>query len=420
MPKARVRAGFDHLPPPPSAPTWCADEAVQIASHLKIKHRARNWQIEYLLGMLNESYIVKLPRLKRDRSTLFDRSPQQLRWLWLSWASKLLGWKLPRPEGHPHGFSAAIHSALRDKVFPYPKVERDDQTTESGSATTAAFGNHAGALTSARSAAARNTTCTAEGAPGNAFANQATVATAGVDTTQRTEHDPSSSGVSLRQHYKPGYVRSMLAGAGDTNSGCNRIIKSGRSPTVATGTYQRQIVGAGSTDTDRAAAPTGEKSFPLDLAFHHDNTGPRCGTIISGFAVNTAAPISRVSVPLRRGVHFPHMVLSGSESELPPTGAIYSTVDFLSSWPLEAVPATTATTNISSHFSTDTRAAGEHSGHHRGSDSTYLGAGEQAATEQRHPSSGGSALWDTSGGASTGLIIDSASNDRDGYDAHRV
>jgi hypothetical protein len=414
MPKARVRAGFDHLPPPPSAPTWCADEAVQIASHLKIKHRARNWQIEYLLGMLNESYIVKLPRLKRDRSTLFDRSLQQLRWLWLSWASKLLGWKLPRPEGHPHGFSAAIHSALRDKVFPYPKIERDDQTTESGSATTAAFGNHAGALTSARLAAVRSTTCAAEGALGNAFANQAIVATAEVDTTQRTEHDHSSSGVSLRQHYKPGYVRSMLAGAGDTNSGCSnykrRIIKSGRSPTVVTGTYQRQIAGARSTDTDRAVAPTGEKSFPLDLAFHHDNTGPMCGTIISGFAVSTAAPISRVGVPLRRGVHFPYMVLSGSESELPPTGTIHSTMGFLNSWPLEEVPATTATTNISSHFNTDTKATGEHSGHHGGSDSTYLGAGEQAAAEQRHPSSG----------ASTGLIIDSASNDHDSHDAHRV
>jgi hypothetical protein len=108
MSKPRVRASFDHLLAPPRAPTWCAHEAIQIASHLRSKHKARNWQIEYLLGMLNESYIVRLPRLKRDRSALFDRSPQQLRWLWISWASKLLGWKVPRPQGHSNGFSRDV------------------------------------------------------------------------------------------------------------------------------------------------------------------------------------------------------------------------------------------------------------------------------------------------------------------------
>jgi hypothetical protein len=79
MPKAKVRAAYNHLPPPPCAPSWYAYEAVEIASHLKNKHKARNWQVYYLLGMLNESYIVRLPRLKRDGSKLFDRSPQQLR-----------------------------------------------------------------------------------------------------------------------------------------------------------------------------------------------------------------------------------------------------------------------------------------------------------------------------------------------------
>lgn len=93
MPKTRVRASYNHLPPPLYAPTWWKYKAVEIATHLKSKHRARNWQVEYLLGMLNESYIVRLPRLKKDKSDLFDRSPQQLRWLWLSWANKFLSWK---------------------------------------------------------------------------------------------------------------------------------------------------------------------------------------------------------------------------------------------------------------------------------------------------------------------------------------
>jgi hypothetical protein len=70
-----VRAAYNHLPPHPCAPSWCAYEAVEITSHLKNKHKARNWQVDYLLGMLNESYIVRLPRLKRDGSKLFDRSP---------------------------------------------------------------------------------------------------------------------------------------------------------------------------------------------------------------------------------------------------------------------------------------------------------------------------------------------------------
>ena len=78
MPKAKVRATYNHLPSLPCAPNWCAYEDVEIASHLKSKHTSRNWQVDYLLGMLNESYIVRLPCLKRDGSKLFDRFLQQL------------------------------------------------------------------------------------------------------------------------------------------------------------------------------------------------------------------------------------------------------------------------------------------------------------------------------------------------------
>jgi hypothetical protein len=76
--------------------------------------------------MLNESYIVKLPRLKRDKSELTDRCPEHLRWLWCTWAAKLLGWKRSRPEGHVHGLSCEVYATLRGTVFPFPKIEHDN------------------------------------------------------------------------------------------------------------------------------------------------------------------------------------------------------------------------------------------------------------------------------------------------------
>jgi hypothetical protein len=84
MAKVRIKINYNHLPPPPCVPSWCTYKAVEIAPHLTSKHKARKWQVEYLLGMLNESYIVKLPCLKKYRSNLFDKFPQQLLWLWCS------------------------------------------------------------------------------------------------------------------------------------------------------------------------------------------------------------------------------------------------------------------------------------------------------------------------------------------------
>jgi hypothetical protein len=126
MPKPRVREHYTYLPPPPPMPQWCANEAAEIASHLTRKHRARKWQLEYLLGMLHERYLVSLPRLKRDTTEIYNTSPQQLQWLWYSWASKLLGWKQRRPEGHTNGFSPAVYAALRNIMYPFPKVERQE------------------------------------------------------------------------------------------------------------------------------------------------------------------------------------------------------------------------------------------------------------------------------------------------------
>jgi hypothetical protein len=78
MPKPRMKQLYDHLLPPPLPPPWCAEDAAKISEHLIKRHHARKWQVEYLLAMLNESYIVSLPRLKRDTSDVSDRSPQRL------------------------------------------------------------------------------------------------------------------------------------------------------------------------------------------------------------------------------------------------------------------------------------------------------------------------------------------------------
>jgi hypothetical protein len=79
-----------------------------------------------LLGMLHERYLVSLPRLKRDKTEWCDTSSLRLRWLWCEWVGKLLGWKETRLEGHPNGLSAEVHATLRDKIFPIPKIERDE------------------------------------------------------------------------------------------------------------------------------------------------------------------------------------------------------------------------------------------------------------------------------------------------------
>jgi hypothetical protein len=125
MARHRVKKQYINLPPPPRTPNRCAYEAGAIVAYLVRKHNARKWQVHYLIGMLHESYLLSLPRLKKDKSAIGDTSPQRLRWLWCSWGAKILGWGARRPEGHPDGFSVEVYTALRQKVFPFPKVERD-------------------------------------------------------------------------------------------------------------------------------------------------------------------------------------------------------------------------------------------------------------------------------------------------------
>jgi hypothetical protein len=126
MPKFRTKKHYTSLPLPPCSPNWCAFEAGMIAAQLIRKHHAKKWQVHYLLGMLHERYLVSLPRLKKDKTVWCNTSSLRLRWLWCEWVGKLLGWKETRLEGHPNGLSAEVHATLRDKIFPIPKIERDE------------------------------------------------------------------------------------------------------------------------------------------------------------------------------------------------------------------------------------------------------------------------------------------------------
>jgi hypothetical protein len=83
-----------------------------IAQHLVKKQNAQKWQVDYLTGMLHESYLLSLPQLKKDKSSYGDTSLDRLRWLWCAWVAKILGWREERLEGHLIGLTADIHNAL--------------------------------------------------------------------------------------------------------------------------------------------------------------------------------------------------------------------------------------------------------------------------------------------------------------------
>lgn len=123
----RPKKQHTNLPPLPRFHAWCAFEASKIASHLKFKHHATKWQIDYTLGCLSKRYLVSLGRVKTDPYQLYDRSPHQIRWLWETWASQILGWKQRRPQGHLDGLSNEVYIILYEKIYTFSKVERADQ-----------------------------------------------------------------------------------------------------------------------------------------------------------------------------------------------------------------------------------------------------------------------------------------------------
>lgn len=90
MAKRRIKKQYINLPPLPHTLYWCAFEATVIEKHLIKEYNARKWQVHYCIGMLYESYLLSLFRLKRDKGTICKTSLQRLRWLWCTWAAKIL------------------------------------------------------------------------------------------------------------------------------------------------------------------------------------------------------------------------------------------------------------------------------------------------------------------------------------------
>jgi hypothetical protein len=75
--------------------------------------------------MLQESYLLSLPRLKKDRYPVGDTSPECCRWLWLHWTAKILGWRGMQSRVQQEQIGADMQDALRLQIFPFPKRERD-------------------------------------------------------------------------------------------------------------------------------------------------------------------------------------------------------------------------------------------------------------------------------------------------------
>jgi hypothetical protein len=188
---------YNHLPPPPRPPQWCAQDVERISDHLTKKHNARKWQVEYLLAMLNENYTVSLPRLKRVRSDLTERSPQRLRWLWYSWATKILGWKRRRCEGHAQGFSAEVYKTLREHIFPFPKIEREDNISSTLSPSARAVQREGGVASTLADGAYMTTVGAGANFPdGRRVLQHANLAEP--DTEHELRRQPSSSGARQR------------------------------------------------------------------------------------------------------------------------------------------------------------------------------------------------------------------------------
>jgi len=113
-----------YIPPPPPCPPWCETDAAEIVAHLLEKQHAQPWQVEFIVGCLSEEYLLSLPKLSKDNHDSHDTSPKRLRWLFYTWAARILGWTKRREEGDDDGFSPDIYRIIREVVFPFPKVER--------------------------------------------------------------------------------------------------------------------------------------------------------------------------------------------------------------------------------------------------------------------------------------------------------
>jgi hypothetical protein len=77
--------------------------------------------------MLHERYICSLPRVKKDKSDITDRSPSTPTLAVVYMKMKILGWEQQRPKGHPKCFSPGVYGALREEIFTFSKIEYEEE-----------------------------------------------------------------------------------------------------------------------------------------------------------------------------------------------------------------------------------------------------------------------------------------------------
>ena len=65
--KSTVHNNYVDLPLSPPYPEWCAIEVEIIPAYLYNSHYTKKWQVDFIVGMLTESYLVNLPTLKKDK-----------------------------------------------------------------------------------------------------------------------------------------------------------------------------------------------------------------------------------------------------------------------------------------------------------------------------------------------------------------
>lgn len=105
----------------PSPPPVRADipVAVRIITEFATNQGATGARRRCCVALLHPGYLLALPL--PPGCTEFDRDnvePRTLRYLFRRHLASLLGWRIRRNEGEPHGFTEAVNSVLRDHVFP--------------------------------------------------------------------------------------------------------------------------------------------------------------------------------------------------------------------------------------------------------------------------------------------------------------
>lgn len=121
------------MPPPPHCPTWCRAKIALISSHQRKDHRATQLQIEYIILLLTERYIMQLSYLPYHKCDAEDKRPPHLEWLTYIWAAKILVWTKRRRDETTWLFSIEFSRIIYEVVYPFQKIEREETSINNNS-----------------------------------------------------------------------------------------------------------------------------------------------------------------------------------------------------------------------------------------------------------------------------------------------